>query len=127
MFNFGSASAGNTLDGHTLDAKPGFLNPPAEKVVAGSSCSVYLVRYTACATPHDGGDFLLHRYLPFRLTQDILNSFTEKGSPYDVTQDNVPEALEAFEMEFFSGHQSVCGHGGDIAVIYQDHNPILET
>ena len=49
-------------------------------------------RCNPCANPHDGGD--MPKYLPAGLIQYVLNNFSEKFPPYDITQDDVSTPLE---------------------------------
>ena len=41
--------------------------------------------------------------------------------PYHVTQDDVSAPLQRLEVEKITGHQSVRGRGGAIAVLYKTH------
>ena len=73
-----------------------------------------------CANPHDQGD--MPKYLPAGLTQYVLNNFfSQKSPPYHVTQDDVSTPLQRPEVEKITGHQSVGGRGGVIAVMYETH------
>ena len=51
----------------------------------------------------------------------VLNIFSEKSPPYDVTQDDVSTPRQRLEVEQIAGHQSVRGRGGVIAVLYKTH------
>ena len=62
------------------------------------------------------------KYLPAGLTQYVLNNFfSQKSPPYHVTQDDVSTPLQRPEVEKITGHQSVGGRGGVIAVMYETH------
>ena len=61
------------------------------------------------------------KYLPAELTQYVLNNFSKKSPPYHVTQDDVSTPLQRLEVEQITGHQSVRGRGGVIAVMYKTH------
>ena len=61
------------------------------------------------------------KYLPAGLTQHVLNIFSRKSPPYHVTQDDVSAPLQRLELEKITGHQSVRGRGGVIAVLYKTH------
>ena len=76
-------------------------------------------RCKPCANPHDSSD--MPKYLPAGLTQYVLNSFPKKSPPYHVTQDEVSAPLQRLEVEKVTGHQSVLGRGGVIAVLYKAH------
>ena len=49
----------------------------------------------------------------------VLNNFSMKSPPYHVTQDDVSTPLQRLEVEQITGHQSVRGRGGFIAVLYK--------
>ena len=61
------------------------------------------------------------KYLPVGLTQYVLNTFFKKPSRYHVTQDDVSAPLQRLEAEKMTGHQSVRGRSGAIALIYKTH------
>ena len=63
----------------------------------------------------------MRKYLPAGLTQYVLNNFSKKPPPYHVAQDDVPTPLQRLEVEKITGHQSVRGRGGVIAVMYETH------
>ena len=71
------------------------------------------------ANPHDRGD--MPKYLPAGLTQYVRNNFSEKSPPYNVTEDDDSTPLQRLEVEKITGHQSVRGRGGVIAVTYETH------
>ena len=71
------------------------------------------------ANPHDSGD--MPKYLSAELTQYVLNIFSKKSPPYHVTQDDVSTPLQRLEVGQITGHQSVRGRGGVIAVLYKTH------
>ena len=75
-------------------------------------------RCKLCANLHDSSD--MPKYLPAGLTQYVLNYFSEKSPPYHVTQDVVSGPLQPLEVEKITGHQSVRGRGGAIAVLYKN-------
>ena len=76
-------------------------------------------RCKPCANPHDSNG--MPKYLPAGLTQYVLNIFSKKSPPYHVTQDDVSARLQRLEVEKITGHQSVRGRGGVIAVLYKTH------
>ena len=61
------------------------------------------------------------KYLPAELTQYVLHNCSNKSHPYRVTQDDVSALLQRLEVEKITGHQSVRGRGGVIAVLYKMH------
>ena len=63
----------------------------------------------------------MSKYLPAGLTQYMLNNVSKKSPPYHVTQDDVSTPLQRLEVEQITGHQSVRGRGGVIAVLYKTH------
>ena len=72
-----------------------------------------------CASPHDSGD--MPKYLPAGLTQYVLSNFSKMPPPYHVTQDDVSTPPQRLEVEQITGHQSVRGRDGVIAVLYKTH------
>ena len=61
------------------------------------------------------------KYLPAGLTQYVLNNISKKFRPYHVNQDDDSAPLQQLEAEKITGHRSVRGRGGDIAVLYRTH------
>ena len=61
------------------------------------------------------------KYLPAGLTQYVLNYLSKKFPPYYVTQDGVSTPFQRLEVEQITGHQSVRGRSGVIAVLYKMH------
>ena len=61
------------------------------------------------------------KYVPARLTQYVLNNVSKKFPPYHVTQGDVSTPLQRLEVEQITGHQSVRGRGGIIAVLYKTY------
>ena len=51
----------------------------------------------------------------------MLNIFSKKSPPYHVTKDDVSTPLQRLEVEQITGHQSVRGRSGVIAVLYKTH------
>ena len=50
-----------------------------------------------------------------------LNNYTSKSPPYHVTEDDVTVPIERLEVEKITGHRSVRGRGGVVAVLYEIH------
>ena len=61
----------------------------------------------------------MRKYLPAGLTQYVLNNFSNKSPPCHGTQDDVSTPLQRLEVEKITGHQSVRGRRGVIAVMYE--------
>ena len=80
---------------------------------------VSVQRYKPCANPHDHDD--MPKYLPAGLTIYVLNNVSEKSPPYHATQDDVSTPLQRLDVEKVTGHQSVSGRGGVIALMYETH------
>ena len=80
---------------------------------------VLVQRCKPCANPHDRGG--MAKYFPAGLAQYVLNNFSKKSPPYRATQNDVPTPLQRPEVEEITGHQSVRGRGGVIAVIHETH------
>ena len=60
-------------------------------------------------------------YLPAGLTQNALNNVSKKSPPCHVTQDDVSTLLQRLEVEKITGHHSVHGRGGVIAVMHETY------
>ena len=106
-------------DGSPLAAKLLYLDLPSDLPGKDSKRRVSVARCKPCANPHDAED--LPRFLPTGLTQYVLNNYTTKSPPYHVTENDVSTSVERLEVEQITGHQSVRGRGGVIAVLYQTH------
>ena len=61
------------------------------------------------------------KYLRAGLIQYVLNNVSKKSTPYDVTQDDVSAPLQRLEVEKITGHRSVRGLGGVVAVMCEAH------
>ena len=81
---------------------------------------VSVARGKPCKEPHDTND-MQQCFLPAGLTQYVFHLYTTKSPPYHVTADDVTTALQRLVVEKISGHQSVRGRGGAIAVLYETH------
>ena len=92
-------------------------DPPSDLPGSGARRRVAIERCKPCANLHDSGD--MPKYLPAGLTQYVLNTSSKKSPPYHVTQDDVSTPLQRLEVEQITGHQSVRGRGGVIAVLYK--------
>eukprot|EP00904_Undaria_pinnatifida_P007854 jgi/Undpi1/4199/HiC_scaffold_16.g07566.m1 len=115
----GPCSAAETPDGSPLGSNLLYLDLPSDLPGSDARRRVAIERCKPCANPHDSGD--MPKYLPAGLTQYVLNKFSKKSPPYHVTQDDVSTPLQRLEVEQITGHQSVRGRGGIIAVLYKTH------
>ena len=106
-------------DGKPLADKLLYLDLPSDMPGKDSKHRVSVVRCKPCANPHDTED--MPRFLPAGLTQYVLNNYTTKSPPYHVTEDDVSAPVERLEVEQITGHQSVRGRGGVMAVLYETH------
>ena len=104
------ASLGSNL--HCLDLLSDLPGSDARRRVAIDRCK-------SCANPHDSGD--MPKYLPAWLTQYVLNKCSKKSPPYHVTEGGFSTPLQRLEVEQITGHQSVRGQGGVIAVLHETH------
>ena len=111
----GPYTPADTPDDSTLGDKLLYLDLPSDMPGADARRRVSVQRCKPCANPHDQGD--MPKYLPAGLTQYVLNNFSKKSLPYHVTQDDVSTPLQRLEVEKTTGHQSVRGRGGLIAVM----------
>ena len=102
-------------DGSPLGAKLPYLDLPSDMPGADARRRVSVQRCKPCANPHDHGD--MPKYLSARLTQYVLNNFSKKPLPYDVTQHDVSTPLQRLQVYKIAGHQSVRGRGEVIAVM----------
>ena len=98
---------------------PLLLDFPSDLSGSDARRRVTIERCKPCANPHDSGD--MPNYLPAGLTQYVLHNFSKESLPYHVTQDDVSTPLQRLEVEQITGHQSVRGRGGVIAVLYKTH------
>ena len=119
VFAVGPSTPADTPDGSPLGDKLLYLDLPSDMPgVDGRQC-VSVQRCKPCANTHDHGD--MSKYLPAGLTRYVLNNFSKKSPPYHVTQDNISTPLQRPEVEKITGHQSVRGRGGVVAVRYETH------
>ena len=107
-------SAAETPDGSPLGSNLLFFNIPSDLPGSDARRRVAIERFKPCANHHDSGD--MPKYLPVGLTQYVLNIVSKKSPPYHVTQDDVSTPLQRLEVDQITGHQSVRGRGGVIAV-----------
>ena len=115
----GPCSAAETPDGSPLGNNLLYLDLPSDLPGSYARQRVASERCKPCTNPHDSGD--MPKYLPAGLTQYVLNNFFKKSPPYHVTQDDFLTPLQRLEVEQITGHQSVRGRGGVIAVLYKTH------
>ena len=113
----GPCSAADTPDGSPLGSNLLYLDIPSDLPGSDARRRVAIERCKPCANSHDSGD--MPKYLPAGLTQYVLNKFSKKSPPYHVTQDDILTPLRRLEVEQNTGHQSVRGRGGVIAVPYK--------
>ena len=92
---------------------------PSEIPGADARCRVSMQRCKLYANRHYQGD--MPDYLPAGLMEYVLNNVSKNSPPYHVTQDDVSTPLQRLEAEKITGHQSVRGRGGVIAVMYETH------
>ena len=115
----GPCSAAETPDGSPLGSNLLYLGLPSDLPGSDARRREAIERCKSCANPHDSGD--MPKYLPAGLTQCVLNKFSKKPPKYHVAQDDVSTPLQRLEVEQITGHQSVRGRGGVIAVLYKTH------
>ena len=115
----GPCFAADTPDGSILGAKLLYSDRISDTPGADARRRVLVQRCKPCANPHDRGD--MPRYLPAGLTQYLLKHVSKKYPSYRVTQDDVSTSLHSLEVENITGHRSVRGRGGVIAVMYETH------
>lgn len=70
-------------------------------------------------TPNDSED--MSNYVPALLTQYVPNELRNESSPYHVTQDEVLALLQRLELKKITGHRSVRGRSGVIALMCGTH------
>ena len=115
----GPCSAAETPDGSPLGSNLLYLDLPSDLPGSDARRRVAIERCKPCANPHDSGD--MPKYLPAGLTQYALNNFFKKSPPYHVTLNDVSTPRQRLEVEQITGHQSVRGRGGVIAVLFKMH------
>ena len=115
----GPRSSEETPDGSPLGDNLLYLDLPsdlpgwdARRRVAIECCKLF-------ANTHDSSD--TSKYLPAGLTQYVLNNCSKKSPPYHVTQDDVSAPRQRLDVAKITGHQSVRGRGGVIALLYKTH------
>ncbi len=104
-------------DGSPLAANLLYLDLPSDLPGKDSKRRVSVARCKPCVNPHDTED--IPRFLPAGLTRYVLNDNLTKSPPYHVTGDDVYS--DRLEVKQITGHQSVRGRGGVIAVLYKTH------
>ena len=112
----GPCSSADTPDGSPLGDNL-YLNLLSDLPGSDARWRVAIERCKPCANPHGSND--VPKYLPAGLTQYVLNIFPKKSPPCHVTQDDVSAPLQRLEVEKITGHQSVRGRGGIIAMLYK--------
>ena len=116
----GPCSLADTPDGSPLGAKLLlYFDLPSDIPGADARPRVSFQPCKTCANPHDRGD--VPKSLPAGLTQYVINNFSEKSRPYHVTQDDVSIPLQRLEVQHITGHPSIRGRGGVIAVTHETH------
>ena len=115
----GPCSAAETPDGSPLGSNLLNLDLPSDLPGSDARRRVAIERCKPCANPHDSGD--MPKYLLPGLTQYVLNNFPKKFLPYHATQDDVSTPLQRLEVEQITGHQSVRGRSGVIAMLRKKH------
>ena len=115
----GSCSDAETPDGSLLGSNLLCLELPSDLPGSDARRRVSIERCKPCANPHDSGD--MPKNLQEGLTQYVLNIFFKKSPPHHVTQDDVSTPLQQLEVEQITGHQSVRGRGGVIAILYKTY------
>ena len=75
--------------------------------------------HRALQTLRQPGD--MPKHLPVGSTQVVLNNFSKNSPPYHIAQDDVWTPLQLLEVKQITGHQSVRGQDGVIAVLYKTH------
>ena len=111
----GPCSSADTPNGSPVGDNLLYFNLPSDLPGSDARRRVATERCKPCANPHDSSD--MQQYLPSGLTQYVLNIFPKKSPPYHVTQDDVLALVKRLEVEKITGHQSVRGRGGAIAVL----------
>ena len=113
----GPCSAAETPDGSPLGSNLLYLDLPSDLSGSDARRRVANKRCKPCANPHDCR--YMPKYLPAGLTQYVLNKLSKKSSPCHVTHNDLSTPLQRLEVEQITGHQSVWGRGGAIAVLYK--------
>ena len=106
----------NSPDGNLLPRQVLYLDPPSDMPGKDSKHRVSGVRCKPCATGHRG-----HAEIPscWPYTQYVLNNYSTKSPPYHLTEDDVSAPVVRLDIKQITGHYSVRGRGGVMAVIYE--------
>ena len=115
----GPCSSVATPDGSPLGDNLLYLDLHSALPGSDACWRVAIERCKPYANPHDSND--VPKYLSSGLTQYVLNNFPKKSPPYHVTRDDVSAPLQPLEVDQITGHQSVRGRGGVIAVLHKTH------
>ena len=119
ILDVGPAPASAVPDGRALHGKLLYFYLPSDMPGRDSKRHVSVVRCKPCRNPGDIHDLL--KNLPADLTKFVLNSFSTKSPPFNVTLDDISPPPERLEVEQITGHKLVCGRGGVLAVLYETH------
>ena len=115
----GAFSAAETPDDWPLGSSILYLDLPSDLPGSDARRRVAIEHCKPRANPHDSRD--MPKHLPAGLTQYVLNNFYKNSPPYHVTQGDVSTPLQRLEVKQITGHQSVRGRGGVIAVLNKMH------
>ena len=113
----GPCSAAETPDGSPLGSNLLYLDLPSDLPGSDARRRVAIERCKPCANPHDSGD--IPKYQSAGQKQYVLNNLLKNSPSYHVTQNDVSTPLQRLEVEQLTGHQSVRGQGGVMAVLYK--------
>ena len=98
----GPCSSAHTPDSSPLGGNLLYLDLPSDLPGSDACRRVPIERCKPSANPHDSSD--MPKYLPAGLTQYVLNNFSKKSPPYNITQDDVSAPLQRLEVEKITGH-----------------------
>ena len=116
-------SSANTSDGSPLCTKILYLDLPSDRPGADVIAGAFRCKPASLVPTPSIVAKCRSMYLRTGPTQHVLNSFSKKSLPYDVTQGDVSTPLQRFEIEKVTRHLSIRLRGGVIAVMYETYWP----
>lgn len=118
---------GKTRDGRVVGAKLVLLEVRKDEPGREINARVSVHRCKRCYNPHEGPQ--KPRFLPWAMSNYVLNKYSEVSPPMHLTTDDVNMELDTYRIlpESISVHRLTRGLGGKIVVQYLTHWDETET